>query len=206
MGNIILIGGAPAVGKTYLAEQLSLKLGIPWISADNIHSLMLEPVIPRMHTSRVIDSVRKFDSEGKTPTVDKRKITIQDILDKHIRENEDVWKDVLLFIKKNDLWESYIVEGGAIMPHVIGRDLKNRTDVHPLFLLDKSEDRIRKVLHMKTIWHQDVEYYNKAKNLDLNTVLYINRWLRSELKKYSYPYLELTEESIPISSVIKLIA
>jgi 2-phosphoglycerate kinase len=206
MGKIILIGGAPAVGKSYLAEQLSLKLGIPWISTDNIHSLMLEPLHQEARTSRVLDSVRGFDSEGKPPPSSFKKRTPQEIFAEEKIKAEDVWMDVLSFIRRNDLWESYIVEGSAIMPHFIHRDLNDDPEVHPVFLLDKSEDRIRKVIRMKTIWSHDPDYRHRAKTLDLDSVLLFNRWLKAELKKYPYPCIELSDESISIAAVLKYIA
>ncbi len=42
MERIILIGGAPTVGKTFIAKELSKKLFLPWISTDTIRSLMQE--------------------------------------------------------------------------------------------------------------------------------------------------------------------
>jgi 2-phosphoglycerate kinase len=38
--QIILIGGAPTVGKTSIAKLLSKHLGIPWISTDMIREIM----------------------------------------------------------------------------------------------------------------------------------------------------------------------
>jgi len=38
MKKIILIGGAPTAGKSYVAEKIAKELGIPWISTDTIEN------------------------------------------------------------------------------------------------------------------------------------------------------------------------
>ena len=198
MGKIILIGGAPAVGKSYLAQQLSLKLGIPWISTSDVNSLMARP-------KEEGEAVVEFDSEGQTPQQLLRKLTPQENLEQQNRENEGVWKDVFSFIKLNDLWDSYIIEGVAVLPHLIARDLGKRSDIHPLFLLDKDEARLRNVVKMKPVWEYSRGYAGRAKKLDLEYVLLFNSWLREQLKKYPFPSIELSEETMSLAAVLKII-
>lgn len=38
--KIILIGGAPTVGRSTMAKFLSERLGIPWISTDQTRAIM----------------------------------------------------------------------------------------------------------------------------------------------------------------------
>ena len=40
MNKVILIGGAPTVGKSYLGRKLAEELKLPWISTDTIREMM----------------------------------------------------------------------------------------------------------------------------------------------------------------------
>jgi 2-phosphoglycerate kinase len=48
--KIILIGGAPTTGKSTLAEQLSKRLSIPWISTDQIRTVIKSAIDKSMQT------------------------------------------------------------------------------------------------------------------------------------------------------------
>ncbi len=38
--QIIFIGGAPTVGKSYLAKKLAEELKLPWISTDTVREIL----------------------------------------------------------------------------------------------------------------------------------------------------------------------
>ena len=53
--EIILIGGAPTIGKSFLAKKLSEEMKIPWISTDTIREFMREVVRIEKHRGLVGD-------------------------------------------------------------------------------------------------------------------------------------------------------
>ena len=62
MNKIILIGGAPTVGKTHTAKRLSKKLNLPWISTDGIRS-MLRRVVDKKEFPQLFKNIPHLTAE-----------------------------------------------------------------------------------------------------------------------------------------------
>lgn len=56
-----------------------------------------------------------------------------------IKKAEAVWEGVSEFIEHNHPWEGCVIEGTAILPHLVARDLKGRQDVVSIFLVQSEE-------------------------------------------------------------------
>src|SRR3990172_8690750 len=90
MKKIILIGGAPTAGKSYVAEKIAKELGIPWISTDTIREQMREIV-------RKGDYPALFLHANATPEMGVQflnKNSPKKIMEIVNKEGEDVWKGV----------------------------------------------------------------------------------------------------------------
>src|SRR3989344_8199611 len=112
--TIVLIGGAPTVGKSYFAEQFSREVGISWISTDTIRSVMRETV-------RKEDFPNLFFFEDPELKPEQYLLTrsADEIVDDQNKESMDVWKGATAFLKiasAGYISQSFIIEGVAVLP------------------------------------------------------------------------------------------
>ncbi|QQR64688.1 hypothetical protein IPH92_03965 [Candidatus Kaiserbacteria bacterium] len=170
--KIILVGGPQATGKTTLAKGLSSRLDIPWISTDQIRAIC-----------------------GITPKG-------KDSLMEEIENNEDVWKGVERFIKSPFPWEAVIVEGVAILPHLVASlDIK----VSPIFIIDTDEKRIAETIYQRSLllWIQ-----TKTEEQQRKRVAYIiefNNFIKSEAEKYNFPIIEVSKSNQDIERIMEML-
>ena len=170
--KIILIGGPQATGKTTLAKALSLRLNMPWISTDQIRRIC------------------GVDPKGK------------EVLSEEIEDNEEVWKGVERFIRSPFPWDAAIVEGVAILPHLVASlDIK----VSPVFIIDTDEKRIAETIYQRSLlpWIR-----TKTEEQQKKKVAYIiehNDFIKKEAQKYNFPIIEVSKSNKDIERVMELL-
>jgi len=179
MDKIILIGGAPTAGKSHTAEELSKRLGIPWISTDMIREIM-----------RVVADRNKypaiFDLEEVTAEQHLTKLSPTEIVAHQNAESESVWEGIKAFIEKTYNWNECIIEGVAILPHLVNKDFLGDTKVSTYFLFNKDEEQIRDVVYNRGLWDEAKKYSDELKPKEVAWVIEFNAWLKGELQKYTY--------------------
>lgn len=203
MNKIILIGGAPAVGKTALAAKLSKDIGIPWISTDSIRRIM-RTVAPKK------DYPDLFYFTDKTPEIYLRDNSPEEVVADQNKESADVWQGIKGFIDSARDYDSkitlpYIIEGVAILPGLVYKDFPDADFVKPIFLLDSNKDRIKKVIYDRGLWSEAKNYSDDVKDLEVEWVLAFNKWLKDNLKNYNYPVIEIGDKKDLVSKVKKLL-
>ena len=94
MRKVILIGGAPATGKSTLAKELSKNFNCPWISADFIRSWMKTIVSKKEYPNL-------FRFANTTAEEHYKKYSVQETLDFEDLRDREVFNGVKKFILKN---------------------------------------------------------------------------------------------------------
>ena len=196
--KIILIGGAPIIGKSFIAEKLSRELGIPWISTDIIRELMRGIVRKKDYP------VLSYFTKAKAKTYLKKHTPKQIVADQN-KESLEVWKGIKALIDGNYVWDSYIIEGVAILPRLIYKDFKNNKSIKPLFILDDNEKRIRRVIYKRGLWDDADKYPDNVKEIEVKWVIAFNQWLKKELAKYKFPYIEIKDRKNLVEKIKKLL-
>lgn len=110
MENIILIGGAEGMGKSTLAKQLAAHFQVPWISTDQIRTIL---------------QINELDERKKA---------------------ELIWKGVVALVKAPHPWGGGIIEGTAILPDLVARDLPDMPDAKAIFLIQENEGRVADIV------------------------------------------------------------
>lgn len=192
MGKIILIGGAPTVGKSYIARKLAEDLKLPWISTDTIREQMRQLV-------RVEDYPILFDHQE--PTSDKAveyltQNTAQEIIKHHNQENTEVWKGVKALIDTDYVWESFIIEGIAVLPELVSQDYSKNPDIQAVFLVDEDIKRVRHIIHTRGLWDDADKYPDSVKEKEVQWVMEFNKWLISECTKYNFPIIRRKDDDV----------
>lgn len=170
--KIILIGGPQATGKTTLAKELSSRLNMPWISTDQIRTIC------------------GISPKGK------------EVLLEDIKNNEEIWKGVERFVRSPFPWDGVIVEGVAVLPHLVASlDIK----VNPIFIIDTNEERITETIYQRSLlpWIQ-----TKTEEQCKKRVAYIiefNSFIKKEAEKYGFPVVEVSKSNQDIEIVLGLL-
>ena len=112
--QIIFIGGAPTVGKSTMAQLLGNKLNLPWISTDQIRSIMRTMAspdeIPDLFQPKGFETAEKFLTH----------FTSEEIANLEWQQGEAVWPVLKNFIEQDYNWnDGFIVEGVNVLPHLI---------------------------------------------------------------------------------------
>ncbi len=199
MNKIILIGGAPTVGKTHTAKRLSKKLNLPWISTDGIRS-MLRRVVAKKEFPYLFANTPRLSAEEYLT-----KYSAKEIVDNQNRQSIDVWKGVKAFIDTDHTWESFIVEGVAVLPKFVNKDLKKDKRIKPVFLVNSNETQIRKVVYARGLYDSADTYSDDVKEKEVEWALMFNNWLKKEARKYKLPVYEIKWWNYSIDDIIKKI-
>lgn len=175
--KIILIGGAPTSGKSVLTRRLAKQLELPWISTDLIREMMRMVVDKKRYT-------HLFHFPGRTAQSYLSTHTAAKIVENQNNESRDVWKGVKALIDTDYVWKSYIIEGVAVLPHLVRRSYGQDKTIRPIFLTAEDPKRIRKIVFTRGLWDDAHKYPDSVKEKEVEWVLEFNRWLKKEAKKY----------------------
>jgi 2-phosphoglycerate kinase len=170
--KIILIGGPQATGKTTLAKELSSRLYIPYISTDQIRTIC-----------------------GVTPKG-------KEVLSEEIENSEEIWKGVERFIKSPFPWEAVLVEGVAVLPHLVASlDI----EVSPIFIIDTNEKRIAEIIYQRSLlpWIQTKTEEQQSKKVAY--IIEFNNFIKKEAQKYNFAIIEVSKSNRDIEKVMELL-
>jgi len=180
VGSIRLIGGAPTVGKSYAACQLARELQIPWISTDMLREIMKRLV-------RIEDYPALFYNSNTTATQFLIQHRISEIVEYQRRESEEVWTSVRALIETDYMWESFIIEGVAILPELVAWLMHTKKDVSAVFLVNEDKERIREIIFTRGLWDDAEKYPDYVKEIEVQWVIAFNKWIMHEALKYNLP-------------------
>jgi len=197
--RVILIGGAPTVGKSTLAERVAKHFDLPWISTDQIRTIM------RKVASRV-DHPRLFNPDGYTPEKFLREFSTDEIVRIEFDQAEAVWTGASAFIKQEWTWtRGFVVEGVNILPHLVARDFMNDPQVEAVFLVDENVERIRRVIHTRGLAGAANSYSDDVKDKEVEWVTLFSRRLRADAAKYGYPLVEIRKSAADFDALLAVL-
>lgn len=199
MENIILIGGAPTVGKSYLGKRLAEELKLPWISTDTIREILRKVVTNQQQFPHLLHTER-YTAEQYLTT-----FTPEQIVRHQIEESHDTWKGVKALIETDYVWKSFIVEGVGILPELVHKDFAENKAVKPIFLITENKERIHEVVFKRGLWDDADKYSDSLKDVEVEWAYGFSKWLHAEAEKYNYPIYEVKNMDFPIEEIKKLI-
>jgi 2-phosphoglycerate kinase len=193
--QIILIGGAPTTGKSTIARLLSDRLNIPWISTDAIRTMMQK-------VCNKNDYPTIFRNENYTAEKFLTEFSTEEIVRRGHEENNAVWEGARALIGDGYPWDSFIIEGIAIEPHLIAKDLSGDSRIKTVFLVDEDEDRIRDVVFNRGLWGSAETYSDEVKGREVDWVKLYSQDLKREAEKYNFSCVEVSKDKDDPEAVI----
>jgi 2-phosphoglycerate kinase len=199
MNKIILIGGAPTVGKSYTARAIGEALKLPWISTDTIREQMRKIVVKKDFPNLFVHSDYNSDTGVKFLTNKSAKEIVKFQND----ESMDVWKGVKALIETDYVWGDFIVEGVAILPSLVKELSVKEKQIEAIFLIDDNIERIRKTIFTRGLWADADKYPDEVKEKEVEWVTEFNKYIISEAKKYGYPVVNIGDRKKYIDEIKK---
>lgn len=198
MNKIILIGGAPTVGKSYFARKIAEELKPPWISTDGLREMMR-----KILRKEDFPALFHFDNDKLTAENYLTTHTPKEIVDKENAESTEVWKGVEAIIDTDYVWKDFIIEGIAVIPKLVRKIDTEKHNIKPFFLVDENENRVRKVIYTRGLWDDADSYPDNVKEIEVKWVDLFNKYIKTETKKYGYKYYIIDDRKIFLENLIK---
>ncbi|MEA3452930.1 MAG: hypothetical protein U9Q96_01160 [Patescibacteria group bacterium] len=197
--KIILIGGAPTAGKSTVAELASKKLGLPWISTDQIRK------IARV-TANEKDYPALFLTKGYTAEQFLNKFSAKETVELEVNQGREIWPTIKKFIDEDSTWkDGFIIEGISILPELVAKDFKNNQNIKALFLIDEDSDRIRDVVFKRGLYAKADTYSDDLKEKEVKWALLFCQRTKKQAQKFSYPFIETSKNKDDLELVLKSI-
>jgi 2-phosphoglycerate kinase len=146
---IYLIGGPPRCGKTTLSKLLTKNLGLPWISADTIESIVENTFL---HFAGGIDSeeyARVFPKNTlRIKTSDSndilfRQYSAKAVAEAFINQGQSIFEALKTMIAaESSAGHDYIIEGHQIQPSLVHELLKENIELKSIFLIRHDIDQM----------------------------------------------------------------
>ena len=201
MNKIILIGGSPIVGKNYAARKVAESLKLPWISTDTIREQMRKIV-------REKDFPNLFAHSEATPEMAVEflsKKSAKEIVKHQNDESLDVWKGMKALIETDYVWGNFIIEGVAVLPHLVKKLSVENKEIKVVFLVDDNVERVRKTIFTRGLWDDADKYPDDVKEKEVEWVIEFNNYIIKESKKYSFPVVKIGDRRKYIDKIKELI-
>jgi len=199
MKKVILIGGAPTTGKSTIAQQLSKKLNLPWISTDQIRG-MVRPYARRKDFPELV-----LPEGAETAESFLTKFSVEEIADMELAQGKDVWPAVKYLIEEDFGWkEGVIIEGVNITPDLVS-EYKDAENIHPIFLVDEDADRMRHIVYTRGLWSSARNYSDELKPKEVEWAMLFSKKLKESAKKFDFPCVEIEKGSDDLKRVIEIL-
>lgn len=182
--EIILIGGAPTTGKSTVAQALARQLDLPWLSTDQIRNTM-----------RVVADEDKYPNlfnGGLDAETFLTSFTASEIVDKEIVQSEAAWLGIRAFIEEDYTWpRGFIIEGVNVLPHLVVRNFGNHSNVRAVFLIDRDNERMRKVIYERGLWASANDYPDYVKEKEMEWATLFSERLEEATREHGFPLIEI---------------
>ncbi len=201
MNKIILFGGAPTAGKSYTARKIAEALKIPWISTDTIREQMRKIVrkddFPNLflHSEATSEMAVNFLSSK----------SVLEIVKHEIDESVDVWKGVSALIETDYVWGDFIIEGVAVLPHLVKGLSVEHKEIKVIFLVDDDKERIRKTIFTRGLWDDASKYPDDVKEKEVEWVIEFNDYIIREAEKHGFSVVKIGNREDYINQIKELI-
>jgi 2-phosphoglycerate kinase len=193
-----LIGGAPTVGKTYSAKKIADYFNLPWTSTDIVRTLM-------RHTVNEKDYPNIFYFTKTKAVKYLTNHSAKEIVDHQNLESLEVWRGAKAIIEHNYVWDSFIIEGVAILPNLVNKLSVKNKKIIPIFLVNQSVDQIHKVVFERGLWDDANKYPDSVKDKEVEWVRLFNDYIIKEAKKYGYPVINISDNKNYIDEIKNLV-
>lgn len=171
MGNVLLIGGSPMIGKSTVARKISSIYELQNLSTDDIGEMLQTAVdINPMKGMNYLDYYENVDVD----------MQIKDLQEYHKKMSDAILK----MIQIHSNWgHSMVIEGYAIYPEIAIDD----SHVDGIWLIASEDLLVQRLKQSKAFQSAS----DKARNNYLKRSLWHNRFLEKQCKLHNRKYIKI---------------
>jgi 2-phosphoglycerate kinase len=198
--KVYFISGAPTTGKTTLAKELSKKFAIPWISTDTIKKWMIQICNKENYPNLFLETEHTAETFWKT-------YSIKEAVEEEKAGDKEVFKGIKAFLQENTHWDSFILEGISLHPHMI-EELSRIKDIEfkIIFLVETDKKRIKETIYTRGLWGKAETYENWVKELEIDYVIAFNKYYEKEALKYKQKIIKIKEREKVLEEALEFFA
>lgn len=198
--NIVLIGGPPTAGKSELARQLAARLCLPWISSDQIRDTMRLAARredhPDLFNPSGFDDAERFFSH----------FSAEQIAAIEIGQAKAAWSGIRHFIENDYTWtDGFILEGVNVLPSLVAQDFRNDPRVKAVFIVDRDETRMRRVIFERGLWDDADAYADELKECEVRWVRLFASHIEREAAEHHYPVVDVNKDDQDAANLLQAI-
>lgn len=194
--KIILIGGMPTVGKSTIAARVAKRLDLPWISTDQIRTLM-------MTTANKQDYPLLFNEDGHTAESYLTTYTADEIATQEIQQADEIWSTIRHFIDSDWVWrDGFVLEGINITPSLVAETYGGNEDIKAVFLSDSDTERTRTVVYKRGLFGPPHETPDALKEKEIEWTHLFDRTIREQIEKTGLPLVEIEKTERDVDRVL----
>jgi 2-phosphoglycerate kinase len=198
--KIILIGGMPTAGKSTIAEGVAKHFNLPWISTDQIRTIM-KSVADRTVYPELFNAADYSAEEFLN------KFSAQEIANMEFRQGSEAWIGIRELIDNDWTWRNgVVIEGVNILPTDVKEAYGANPDVTAVFLSDNDRKRVAQVVYNRGLFDDANKYSDSVKEKEVEWALLLDTMLKSEAVKAGYPVVSITKTPSDIQNVIDVIS
>lgn len=187
MKKIVMIGGAPTNGKSFIARRLAEELKLPWISTDTIREVMRKLVDKGQYRELFKFADSKVTAEDYLSTHRPK-----EIVESQNNESAQVWLGVEAFLDTDYVWGNFIVEGVAVIPELVSKiESNDQYVIYPVFLVDKDVNRVRKVVYTRGLWDEASTYSDDVKEVEVEWAMLFGKYIEKQCNRFGYKTYEI---------------
>ena len=189
MKNIILLGGAPAIGKSIVAKKIADQLRVPCISTDDIRA--------EMRTRENKSGSPSLFSLDKTTVSDPADflsaISVDDLLNVVDEECREVWRGVSNIIDNSKDGESFIIEGVAILPEKAAILERQKNNVKAIILINSDPELIRNTIYSRGLGGSPNLFSEELRRKQMKWVDASNKRYEQEALKHGLEVFDIAD-------------
>ena len=198
--RVILIGGMPTAGKSTIAAALAKHFDLPWISTDQIRTIM-QSVASRA------DYPLLFDDDGMTVEEYFATFTNEQIAQNEFNQAKEVWAGIVAFIDENWDWHNgFVVEGVNITPGLVRQTYGNDPEVKALFISDTDTASIEKVVYERGLFKAARDYSDSFKPREVEWVKIIDTMIRDDAASSGYSVVDVAKGETDMDKLVSLLS
>ncbi|KKW43736.1 MAG: hypothetical protein UY97_C0008G0023 [Parcubacteria group bacterium GW2011_GWB1_57_6] len=145
-----------------------------------------------------------FSDEGYSGEKFLTEFSAQEIVRMEMEKGEATWPGVKKLIEEEYPWrKGFVVEGVAILPHLVARDFSNTPHVKAVFLVDEDADRMREVIFKRGLWDGARTYPDEVKEKEVEWATLFSHLLKADVEKYGYPWVEVRKQEDDTQAVLR---
>ncbi len=192
---VYLIGGAPTAGKSTVAKAFSKKLGLPWVSTDQIREVMRSATTkeqnPKLFTPGGFTTAEEFYAH----------FSVEDIVNTEYEQAEVTWPGILEMVRDYYAWsEGCIIEGVALWPDLVKKYYK---DASVVYLIDEDKERVSDVVYKRGVFGAADSYSDSVKPKEVEWLLLFAKRLKEQAEECGHDCFQVEKNDNDLKRVLE---